>query len=139
MVYDVLYKTLIGPKSLCIRSDVIDGFIRVYDGTKYLVLFGRKKYDVIYDRIRHLLGLKNDITHVFSQNYAKIKVGSDNDLPLEEICTLRNVIILIKSVLNKDQNRCCYNKFLGKCSNQFAEKVAAKVFDSIMMLRFDKI
>ena len=32
-------KTLMGAKPLCIRFDKIDGFIRVYDGTRYLVLF----------------------------------------------------------------------------------------------------
>ena len=32
---------------LRIRFDKIDGFIRFYDGTRYLVLFGDKKYDFI--------------------------------------------------------------------------------------------
>ena len=40
-------KTLIGAKPLCIRFDKINGFISVYDGTKYLVLFGVEKYDLI--------------------------------------------------------------------------------------------
>ena len=40
-------KTLIGAKPLCIRFDKINGFIGVYDGTKYLVLFGVEKYDLI--------------------------------------------------------------------------------------------
>ena len=34
------------------RFDQIDVFIRVYDGTRYLVLFGSKIYDFIYNRIR---------------------------------------------------------------------------------------
>ena len=29
----------------------MDGFIRGYDGTRYLILFGSEKYDSIYDRI----------------------------------------------------------------------------------------
>ena len=40
LMYNILYRTLIGPKPLCIRFDKIDGFIRIYDGTRYLVLFG---------------------------------------------------------------------------------------------------
>ena len=32
--------------------------------------------------------------------------------------TLHNVIILIKSVFNKDQNHYYYNTFLEKCLNQ---------------------
>ena len=34
-------------KPLRIRFDETDGFIRVYDGTRYLVLFGNEKYDFI--------------------------------------------------------------------------------------------
>ena len=39
-VYNISYKSLIYYKRLRIRFDKIDGFIRVYDGTRYLVLFG---------------------------------------------------------------------------------------------------
>ena len=52
--YDISYKTLIGSKPLHIRFDKIDGFIRFYDGSRYLTLFGSEKYDAIYDRIRIL-------------------------------------------------------------------------------------
>ena len=44
LIYDFLYKTLIGAKLLHIRFDKVDGFIRVYDGTRYL------KFDVIYNK-----------------------------------------------------------------------------------------
>ena len=33
LVYDISYKTLIGPKPLRIRFDQVDGLIRVTDGT----------------------------------------------------------------------------------------------------------
>ena len=33
LVYDIWYKTLIGPKPLPIRFDQVDGLIRVTDGT----------------------------------------------------------------------------------------------------------
>ena len=32
--------------------DKVDGFIRVYNGTRYLLLFGGEKCDFIYNRIR---------------------------------------------------------------------------------------
>ena len=32
-----------------------------FDGTRYLALFGGKKYDFIYYRIRYLIGVKNSI------------------------------------------------------------------------------
>ena len=40
LTYDISYKTFIGTKPLCIRFDEIDGFIKVYDRIRYLVLFG---------------------------------------------------------------------------------------------------
>ena len=36
-------------------------------------------------------------------------------LSLEKMFTFHNIIILIKSVFNKDQKNYCYNIFLEKC------------------------
>ena len=63
LIYDILYKNLIGLKPLRIRFGKIDGFIKIYDGTRYLVLFFSEKYDVIYKRIRYLLSLKT-VSHI---------------------------------------------------------------------------
>ena len=46
-VYNISYKTLIDSKPLCISFYKIDRFIKVYDGTRYLELFGSEKYDFI--------------------------------------------------------------------------------------------
>ena len=43
LVYDISYKTLIGTKPLRIRFKKVDGFIRVYDGTRFELLFGGEK------------------------------------------------------------------------------------------------
>ena len=43
-------------------------------------------------------------------------------LPIGKILTFHNIIILIKSVLNKDQYRYYYNSFLEKYLYQLAEK-----------------
>ena len=88
-----------GAKPLCIRFSKVDGFIRVYDGTRYVVLFGPEKHDVIFNRIRYLLSQKSGITYVLSHNYARTKIDSYDILPLKKL-TLNNFIILIKSVLN---------------------------------------
>ena len=52
----------------------------------------------------------------------KSKIDSYDSLPLEKILVLHNVIILIKSVLNKDQNPYYYNIFLEECLYQLAKK-----------------
>ena len=41
--------------------------------------------------------------YIISHNYATIKVDSFRFIPLEKIMTLCNVIILVKSVWNKDK------------------------------------
>ena len=64
-IYDILYITLIGAKPFRIRFDKINGFIRIYNGTRYLTLFGSEKYGAIYDRTRYLISLKSSITYVF--------------------------------------------------------------------------
>ena len=43
LVYNISHKSLIDSKPLHIRLNKINVFIRVYDGTRYLVLFGMKK------------------------------------------------------------------------------------------------
>ena len=76
LFYNILYKILIDSKPLRTRFDKIDGYIRVYDGARHLVLFGSEKYDFIYKRIRYLISVKCGITYNISHNYAKIKVDS---------------------------------------------------------------
>ena len=83
MIYDFLYETFIGAKPLRIGFNKIDGFIRIYDGTRYLLLFGSEKYDAIYKWIRYLISLYSTIEYLFSRYYAKIKVDSHDFLPKE--------------------------------------------------------
>ena len=60
-------------KPLRIRFDKTNGFIKTYDGTRCLVMFGNEKYDSIYNSIRFLISVKNCITYIISRDYAKIK------------------------------------------------------------------
>ena len=105
-----------------IRFDKIDGFIRIYDRTRNLTLFGSEEYEGIYNKSRYLISLKSGITYIYSHYFAKIKVDSCDSLSIEKILTLHNVAIHIKLVLNKDKNHCYYKIFLEKCSYQLAIK-----------------
>ena len=122
MVYDISYKTLIGSKPLRIKLDKIDGLLRSFDGTRYLTLFGTEVYDAIYNKIGYLISLESSITYVFLTILRKLKLIAMILLPIEKILTLYNVIILIKSVLNKSKNHYYYKIFLEKCSNHLAKK-----------------
>ena len=86
------------------------------------MLPGPEKYDAIYKSIRYLVSLKSDITYIFSCYYEKINVDFYDYLPIEKILTLHDVIILVKSALNKDQNYYYYKIFLEKCSYQLPKK-----------------
>ena len=124
LIYVISYTILISQKPLRIRFDKRNGFIRIYDGTRYLLLFGSEKYDDIFNRIKYLISLKSSITYVFSHYYAKTNVDFYNCLPIEKVLTLHNVVILIQSVfINQDRNHYYYNiLFLEICSYQPAKK-----------------
>ena len=89
----MLYKILVGAKSLHVRFDKTDRFIRVYNGTRYLVISGAE--NGIYNKIRYLIGIKSGVLYVFSHNYARIKVDSYDSLSLEKTLTFHNVIIML--------------------------------------------
>ena len=62
LVYNISYKSLIHSKPLRIRFSKMEEFIRIYYGTRYLLLFRNEKYDSIYNRIRYLISVKSGIT-----------------------------------------------------------------------------
>ena len=96
--------------------DKLDEYYRVHDGTRYLALFGSLKnmpFTIGFDILSQKGGI---ITYVFSHNYAKMKIDSFFYLTLEKTLTLHNVKILIKSVFNKNQNHCYFNKLFKECS-----------------------
>ena len=59
---------------------------------------------------------KSGITNSINYNFGKIKIDSCNSLPIKKILTSHNVIILIKSVVNKNENKYYCNIFLEKGS-----------------------
>ena len=74
------------------------------------------------------MSLKSGIAYVFSQYYVKIKVDSYDSLPIRKRLTLHIVIILIKSVLNKDKNHYYCKINLEKYSHELAKKLSPKLF-----------
>ena len=81
LMYDIPYRTLIGPKPFHIRFNKADGFI-TYDGTRDLVLLGAEKHDSIYSSIRYLIGVKSGVIYVTCHNYEKFTIDSFDSLPL---------------------------------------------------------
>ena len=73
-----------GAKPLRIRFYEIDGFIKINDGIRYLVLFGPGRYDAIYNKIRYLISEKSGITDSINHNFARIRIDSNNSLPIKK-------------------------------------------------------
>ena len=72
LMYNISSKTFIGAKPLRVRLDKVDEFSRVYDGTRYFLLFGPENHDAMYSKIRYLISQWYCIC--FSHNYASIKM-----------------------------------------------------------------
>ena len=84
-------------------------------------MFGWEKYEAIYNSIRYLNSQKR-WHHIYSHYFAKIKVDFYDYLLTVKKMTLYNVIMHIKSILNKDKSHYYYKIFLEKCSYQLAKK-----------------
>ena len=62
LIYDIWHKAFMGLKSLGIWFNKIEWFFKIYDGIKYLILFGHNWYDETCDKIRYLICKKSGIT-----------------------------------------------------------------------------
>ena len=56
------------------------------------------------------------VKYLKNHNFRKIRIYSCNSLTIEKVLTFHGVIILIKSVANKNENEYYYNIFLEKVS-----------------------
>ena len=98
-----------GPKPF-IRFDKVDGFIMVLDSKiKHFVLLDYGLFDKLCDKISYKL----------KYNFLPILFN------IEKISTFDNVIILMKSIVNKNKNN-YYNVFLEKSS--YKDKSDAQYF-----------
>ena len=57
-IYYISSKTFMGVKPLRIWFKKVDGFIKIYDGITYLVLFVSERYNAIFDSIDYLISVK---------------------------------------------------------------------------------
>ena len=65
MICSILCKTLIGIRSLRTRFDKLDEIIRVYNGTRYLLLFAHEKVIERYNKcFFFMITQKAKLTHM---------------------------------------------------------------------------
>ena len=99
-------KPFMGSIPLRISFDKTNGFIKIYDGIRYLVLLDYGECDKICDRIKYLVSEKRGI--------GRIRIDLYNSLPSEKTLAFHNLIILITSVNNTNENNYYYNIFFKK-------------------------
>ena len=124
-----------------IKFNKINGFIKIHSGIRCLVLLDYGWFDKICDTIKFLISEKSGITGSINHNFGKIRIDSYNSLPIEKIMTFHNVIILIKSVVNKNKNNYYYDIFLEKGLNKDkSDTQFFKMYGCILqILYFDRI
>ena len=114
-VYNILCKTPTGPKPLLLGS------IKLMDLLQLLMVklniqyfFDYEIFDKTCDKIKYLIKRKSGITNIINYNLERVRIESYNSLPIKKILTFHNVIIIIKSDVNRNENKYCYNIFLEK-------------------------
>ena len=80
-----------GAKPLRIRFNKIDGFIKICDGIRYLVLYHYERYNANYERIRNLISGKSGITDSINHNFEGIRIDSYNSLPIGKTLTFHDL------------------------------------------------
>ena len=74
LIHDFSYQTSSGAKSLRIRYDEIDGFIKFHNGIRYLVLFDFGWFDKICDRIKYLIMVLQIVLIIISKESELIHI-----------------------------------------------------------------
>ena len=69
--------------------------------------------DCLIKFVIRLISKKSGITNTINHNFGKIRIHSYNSLPIKNIITF-HVIILIKSVVNRNKNKYHYSIFFRK-------------------------
>ena len=90
------------------------------------LLFDCSWFDETCDGIKYLPSEKSSIADSINRNFARIRIDSHNSLPIENILTFHNAIVLIRSIVNKYKNHYYANIFLGKGS--YKDKSGTKSF-----------
>ena len=73
LIYDISYTNFMDSIPLRIRLDKIDGFIKVHDRIRYLVIPGRSWFDKISDNIKYLIREKSSTSDSINQNFERIR------------------------------------------------------------------
>ena len=110
----------VNPLYLLIRE--LDGFIDEKNGSKYLNINltdsnndALIKYAEVWSGIKdQIKKINNDSVNEYDKNYMKIKIDSDDNLPLYKVLKFHALTVIIRSVFERD-GKCYPQIFLDEC------------------------
>ena len=79
LIYEIYYKTSMRAKTLRIRFNIIEKFIKIHDKVRYLLLFDYSYCDKIC-----LKSEKSGIMDSINHNFAKVRIDSYDSFPIEK-------------------------------------------------------
>ena len=94
---------------LCLRINRIKGHFEKVDGDKYLIISSEngdiiQKYKEVFDGIKEIIKKINDYSQPinYDDNCIKIKLYTDDNIPLNKIIYFPTITITIRSITQKD-------------------------------------
>ena len=94
----------------------VDGYFEKINGDKYLMLKKEKieKYEELWSKIRDLIRLITKKLDNYNEKDTKIKLNSDDDLPLNKMIEIPSMIIVATAVFHEN-NKYYPQFFLDEC------------------------
>ena len=117
-IYDVSHRNIMGEKTLRIWLNKIDGFIKIDNRIRYLIL-DHSRFDKTCGSIKDLISKKVVLQIVLIIILHESELIHIIIYLLKKKKNFHNVIILIKSAVNKDKNNYYCNIFLEKGNRYF--------------------
>ena len=93
----------------------INGYIEESNGNKYLTLVSaNEKIGTIWNKIEDLIRSMTNTSGDYHEKYMKIKLNTDDNIPLNKFLKLHNLTIVVRSVFQEDKKY--YQQFfLDEC------------------------
>ena len=101
-----------------IRLNKRDGFIKIDNKIRYLVLLDYSYCDKISDKIKYLISEQSGITDSINHKFARIIIDAYDSLPNEKILIFHNMMKLITLAINKNKNEYYHKIFLEEDSHK---------------------
>ena len=80
------------------------GYFKEKNGKKYLIIDSTEKYEEVFSGIRSEIKTINGGKELFyEKNYARIRVNTDDDLPLNKQLKFPTLTIIIRCVFQEDE------------------------------------